>query len=469
MPISSDHFDILVLGSGEGGKYIAWTMANAGKKTAIVERRYIGGSCPNIACLPSKNFVHSAKVAHYASQAAAFGLPVASGPIDMEIVRGRKRAMVEGLIEMHQGRFTQTGAQLILGEGRFTAPKTLHVDCADGTTRVLTADTVVLSTGSRATIDPIPGLREAAPLTHIEMLETGQLPSHLIILGGGYIGLEFAQAMRRLGSAVTVVERNPRVLHHEDEDVSALLTTLLEREGVTFLTSTTVESVSGTSGTEVTLHANQSEGQSKAPITLTGSHLLVAAGRTPNTHEIGLDLLGVSLTSSGHIQVDKLLRTSAKDIFAVGDCAGSPHFTHIAFDDYRIVRDQLTQGKYRSTTARQVPFCLFTDPEFARIGLNESVARNQGIPYRLARLPMIAVLRTRTMGETEGFLKALIAPDDTILGFTAVGTGAGELLAPVQLAMSAKLPYTALRDLIITHPTLTEGLVYLFASALTKS
>ncbi|WP_263375012.1 dihydrolipoyl dehydrogenase family protein [Granulicella aggregans] len=468
MPSSSDHFDILVLGSGEGGKYIAWSMANAGKKTAVVERRYIGGSCPNIACLPSKNFVHSAKVAHYASQAAAFGLPVASGPIDMEVVRGRKRAMVEGLIEMHQGRFAQTGAQLILGEGRFTAPKTLHVDCADGMTRILTADTIVLSTGSRATIDPIPGLGEAAPLTHIEMLESGQVPSHLIILGGGYIGLEFAQAMRRLGSAVTVVERNPRVLHREDEDVSALLTTLLEREGVNFLTNANVDSVSGTSGTKVTIYVNHSESQSKNLVMLTGSHLLVAAGRTPNTQDIGLDLLGVDLKPSGHIQVDELLRTSAKNIFAVGDCAGSPHFTHIAFDDYRIVRDQLTQGKYRSTTARQVPFCLFTDPEFARIGLSESDAKRRGISYRLARLPMIGVLRTRTMGETEGFLKALIAPDDTILGFTAVGIGTGELLAPVQLAMSANLPYTALRDLIVTHPTLTEGLVYLFASGLTK-
>ncbi|WP_041597111.1 dihydrolipoyl dehydrogenase family protein [Granulicella tundricola] len=455
-----EHYDLLVLGSGEAGKYIAWAMATSGKKAAVIERRYIGGSCPNIACLPSKNFVHSAKVAHYASQAAQFRLPVATGPIDMEVVRGRKRKMVDGLVQMHEGRFAQTGAELILGTGTFTAPRTLHVLTNTGMTRMLTAETVVISTGSRAAIDPIPGLLEAQPLTHIEMLETGQVPPHLTILGGGYIGLEFAQAMRRLGSEVTVVERNPRLLHREDEDVITTLTGVLSREGIEILTSTSVERVTGRSGSSVTVHTSAGE--------ITGTHILVATGRTPNTDGIGLDLAGVTLGKDGHIQVDEHLRTSAENVFAVGDCAGSPHFTHIAFDDHRVVKSVLL-GKSgstpRSTKDRQVPFCLFTDPEFAHIGLSESEAKRQGISYRLAKLPMLAVLRTRTMDESEGFLKALISTqDDSILGFTAVGVGSGEMLAAVQLAMSANLPYTALRDLIVTHPTLNEGLVYLFSS-----
>ncbi len=454
------HFDVLVLGSGEAGKYIAWSQAYAGKSAAVVERRYIGGSCPNIACLPSKNFVHSAKVAHYASQAAAFGLPASPQPLRaaMTVVRARKRTMVEGLVAMHQDRFASTGAQLILGEGRFTAPKTLQVHTPDETTLTLTADTIIVSTGSRAAIEPLPGMIAATPLTHVSLLELDTLPAHLLILGGGYIGLEFAQAMRRLGSAVTLVERNPRILHAEDEDVSSTLAEILTREGVRILTSTSVQSVAGQSGASVTLNLSNGE-------TLTGTHLLVAAGRTPNTDDIGLSLAGIALTPSGYIQVDPQLRTSAPGVFAVGDCAGSPKFTHIAYDDYRIVRNALTNGTPRTTTNRQVPFTLFTDPEFARIGLSESEAKARNIPYRLARLPMKAVLRTRTMDESEGFLKALISTtDDTILGFTIVGIGGGELLPAVQLAMAHSLPFTALRDLIITHPTLGEGLVYLFAA-----
>jgi pyruvate/2-oxoglutarate dehydrogenase complex dihydrolipoamide dehydrogenase (E3) component len=455
-----ERYDVLVLGSGEAGKYIAWGQATAGKRAAVVERRYIGGSCPNIACLPSKNFVHSAKVAHYAAQAAAFGLPVARGAVDMTVVRGRKRAMVDGLIEMHEGRFRDSGAELALGTGRFVGPKTIEVATNDGGTRTLTGETVVISTGSRARVEPLPGMMEAEPLTHIEMLEIGEVPEHLIVLGGGYIGLEFAQAMRRLGSPVTVVERGDRLLRREDEDVSATLTAVLEREGVRILTGAAAERVSGRSGDHVTVYGTHAG----EVLELSGTHLLVAAGRTPNTDGIGLESAGVELTADGHVRVDEHLRTTAAGVFAVGDCAGSPHFTHIAYDDYRIVRETLA-GRSRSTKGRQVPFCLFTDPEFARIGLSEAEAKRDGIDYRLGKLPMKAVLRTRTMAETDGFLKALVSKtDDSILGCTVVGVGAGEMIAPVQLAMSAGLPYTSLRDMIVTHPTLSEGLVYLFAN-----
>jgi pyruvate/2-oxoglutarate dehydrogenase complex dihydrolipoamide dehydrogenase (E3) component len=291
------------------------------------------------------------------------------------------------------------------------------------------------------------------------------LPAHLIILGGGYVGLEFAQAMRRFGSRVTIVERSARLLPREDEDVVQELTQTFLSEGIEILSSARVLQVEGRSGAEVTLHLDHSGGSTQ----IAGTHILAATGRTPNTGGIGLEKGGVALTSRGFVQVNERLETTAPGVFAVGDCAGSPLFTHIAFDDFRVVRDVLN-GRSRVTTGRLVPSCLFVDPELARVGLNESEARQKGIAYRLATLPMKAVLRTRTTGETRGFLKALIsAHDDTILGFTALGAYAGEMMAPVQLAMSAGLPYTVLRDSIFAHPTYSEGLVYLFSSKLSEA
>ena len=461
-PREVEQRDVLVLGSGEAGKYIAWNMAAAGRKTALIERRYIGGSCPNIACLPSKNVVYSAHVTHIATQAASFGLHPAEPGVDMRTVRERKRSMVNGLVAMHEDRFRQTGVELILGSGRFDTPKTIEVALNGGGVRTLFAENVIISTGSRATIADIPGLAESQPLTHVEALELGELPGHLIILGGGYVGLEFAQAMRRFGSPVTILERSPRLLPREDDDVAHELTQAFLSEGIEILTSVRVMQVEGRSGAQVTLHLDHSGSSTQ----LTGTHILAATGRTPNTDGIGLEKAGVALTSRGFVQVNERLETTAQGVFAVGDCAGSPLFTHIAFDDSRVVRDILF-GRSRVTTGRLVPSCLFVDPELARVGLNESEARQRGIGYRLVTLPMKAILRTRTTGETQGFLKALIsAQDDTILGFTALGAYAGEMMAPVQLAMSTGLPYTALRDSIFAHPTYSEGLVYLFSSKL---
>ena len=456
-----EHYEILVLGSGEAGKYIAWHMASSGKKTALIERRYIGGSCPNIACLPSKNVIYSAMVAHLAAKATAYGLHSVEAGVDMQVVRDRKRAMVTGLIEMHEDRFAKTGAELILGEGYFIAPRTIEVTLAAGGTRILTAGHVIVSTGSRASIEPVPGMAEAEPLTHVEALELGAIPDHLLILGGGYVGLEFAQAMRRFGSRVTIVERNKRLLYREDQDVSEALTRIFLSEGIEVTTEAQLTKVEGRSGEQVILHLRRPGG----PVQITGTHLLVATGRTPNTSGIGLEKAGVALTPEGFVQVNERLETTAAGVFAVGDCAGSPQFTHIAFDDYRVVRETLA-GRSRVTTDRLIPFCLFVDPELARIGLNEAEAKRHGIPYRLVKLPMNAVLRTRTTGDTEGFLKALIgSEDDRILGFTALGASAGEMMAPVQLALSAGLPYTALRDSIFAHPTFAEGLVYLFSGS----
>jgi pyruvate/2-oxoglutarate dehydrogenase complex dihydrolipoamide dehydrogenase (E3) component len=454
-----EQFDVLILGSGEAGKYLSWALGAEGKRVALVERRYIGGSCPNIACLPSKNMLHSAKVVSYAQRLKDFGINPPAPGIDMTVVRDRKRAMVSGLVELHNTRFAASHVEFVCGHGAFIGPRMMSVDLQQGGTRLLAADVVIVSTGSRASIPGIPGLRAALPMTHVEALELDTLPEHLLVLGGGYVGLEFAQAMARFGSKVTVLDPGERLLPREDEDVAAALGKLLAAEGIRFLLGSTVQSVGGRSGEAVVAKVSSAAGQE----VIEATHILAATGRTANTDGIGLEKAGVEVSTTGQIKVNASLQTTAAGVYAVGDCAGSPHFTHIAYDDYRIVHHTL-RGDKRESTGRQVPYTLFTDPELAHVGLHENDAKRQGLGYRLAKLSMEAVLRTRTLGETEGFLKALIADDDRILGFTALGVGAGELLAPVQLAMSAALPYTVLRDLIVTHPTLTEGLVYLFSS-----
>ena len=455
-----EEYDAVVLGSGEAGKYIAWTLARKGMRTVVIERKYIGGSCPNIACLPSKNVIHSAKVASYFWKSEEFGITKENTQIDMSGVRDRKRRMVDGLVDMHLANFKASGAELLKGFGRFIGPKTIEVALSEGGTRVVRGKDVVISTGSRTTIEPIPGLSEASPLTHIEALDLDQIPEQLLIIGGGYIGMELAQAMRRFGSQVTIIERNPRLAHREDHDVTDLLQDVFHEEGIEVFTNAHIKSVEGKSGKSVKLHVVRDGSET----VLEGTHVLVASGRTPNTQGIGLELAGVEITDRGHVKVNERLETTAPGVWAVGDCAGSPHFTHIAFDDFRIVRDNLTGGN-RVTTGRQVPFCMFTDPEFARIGLSESEAKERGIAYRLTKIPMITVLRTRTLSETRGFLKALIDTEsDRILGFTAIGVEAGELVAVVQVTMLGGLPYTVLRDAIFTHPTMPEGLIPLFSA-----
>jgi pyruvate/2-oxoglutarate dehydrogenase complex dihydrolipoamide dehydrogenase (E3) component len=354
---------------------------------------------------------------------------------------------------------------LIMGSGRFVGPRTIEVALNDGGTRTLCGENVVIDTGTRAMVDYIPGLSECSPLTHIEALELDHVPERLLILGGGYIGLELAQAMRRFGSRVTIVERNDRLAHREDIDISQALQELCRDEEIKVVTQAHVTRVEGKSGEWIKLQGtcNGSE------MILEGTHLLVASGRTPNTEGIGLELAGVELTKRGHVKVNERLQTTTPGVWAIGDCAGSPHFTHISFDDFRVVRDNLLGGN-RITTGRQVPFCLFTDPEFARIGLSETEAKEQGIPYRLSKIPMVADLRTRTLSETRGFMKVLIATDsDAILGFTMFGVMAGEVMATVQIAMLAGLPYTALRDAVFTHPTMLEGLTPLFGAVPTRT
>jgi pyruvate/2-oxoglutarate dehydrogenase complex dihydrolipoamide dehydrogenase (E3) component len=455
-----ERYDALVLGTGEAGKYMAWHLGASGKRVAAIERKQIGGACPNVACLPSKNVIHGAKVASYFQRGEEFGMLADKWTVSMPGVRARKRQMVEDLQRIHRDNFARSKVEIVMGEGSFIAERTLKVQLLGGGERVLYGEQVFLNTGTRAEIGKIPGLAESSPLTHVEALELDVVPDHLLILGGGFVGLEFAQAMRRLGSRVTIMERNDRLVHGEDQDVSEAITQLFQDEGIVTVANTSLGRVEGKSGNGVRLHGSRRGSE----IIVEGSHLMVATGRLPNTEGIGLELAGIKTNKHGFIEVNERLETSAANVWALGDCVGGPFFTHISFDDFRIVRDNLG-GAQRTTIGRQVPSCLFTDPELARVGLDETQAKEQGIRYRLARTPMAAVLRTRTLAETRGFLKALVsATDDQILGFTGFGVGAGETMATVQLAMKAGVPYTVLRDMTIAHPTLAEGIVSLFST-----
>ncbi len=398
-----EHFEMLILGSGEGGKFLAWHMAKSGHRSAVVERKLIGGSCPNTNCLPSKNEIWSAKVADLVHHADRFGMVTGSPVIDMKRVLARKRDMVDGLIAMH--------------------------------------------------------LEKAGPLTNVEALELDRLPDHLIVLGGGYVGLELAQAYRRFGSRVSILEAGPQLAGREDSDVAAAILEMLRDEGIVVHLGVKVLHVQGRSGETVSLQFRTASDQ-----TIEGSDILVAAGRTPNTDGIGLDLAGVALDARGYVAVNDRLETSAPDVWAIGECAGSPQFTHVSFDDFRIIRANLASGD-RTRRDRLVPYCMFTDPPLARVGLSEGEAQRQGIAVRVAKLPVVAVLRSRTISETRGFAKALVeAGGDRILGFTMIGAEAGEVMAVVQTAMLAGMPYTGLRDAIIAHPTMAEGLGALFSN-----
>ena len=460
-----EQFETLILGSGTGGKLIAWHMAGSGRRTAVVERRWIGGSCPNIACMPSKNEIFSARVAHLARHGAQFGTVVGPVTVDMATVRRRKRDMVEAQIAKHLQNYKTSGAELIMGAGRFVAPKTLEVQLNDGGTRVLAGEQVFVNVGTHAAIPSVPGLEAARPLTHIEALELDYLPQHLIVIGGGYVGLELAQAYRRFGSNVTIIESGPQLMSREDFDVSHEMRRIVSDEGVQVLVEAELLRVRGQSGKGVTLVVRTTSGEQN----IEGSDILLAAGRVPNTAGIGLEAVGVELDSRGYIRVNERLETSAPGVWALGESAGSPQFTHISEDDFRIIRDNLAGGQ-RSTRDRQVPYCMFTDPPLAHVGLSEGEAARRGIITRVARMPTSAVLRAQATGETQGFMKALVGDtDDRIVGFTMIGAEAGEVMAVVQMAMRADLPYWRVRDAVLAHPTMAEGLGFLFSNVPARS
>jgi pyruvate/2-oxoglutarate dehydrogenase complex dihydrolipoamide dehydrogenase (E3) component len=448
----------LIIGSGVAGKLLGWTLAKQGQKTIVVERSMVGGACPNVACLPSKNVIYSAKV--FSLVDPLKGLGVVSGPLrlDMASVLARKRRMVAELVEAHLDHFKGSGAELVMGEAQFTEPKTVRVALKAGGTRLLRGKRVFINVGTRALVPEVPGLAAAGPMTHVEALNLERVPGHLVVLGGGYVGLEFAQAMRRFGSRVTIIQRGGRLLEREDLDVAESLLELMKDEGIEVLLRAEVLGVTGRSGARVALRVRTGPTET----TLEASDILVAAGRTPNTDRLDVARAGIELDSRGYIRVNDRLQTSALGVWATGECAGSPQFTHVGEDDCRIVLDNLAGGS-RTTLGRLIPYCLFTDPELAHVGMTESEAQANRISYRVARLPMAKVLRMHTLSQRRGFMKALVGTNDRILGFTAFSAEASELMAVAQTAMVGGIPYTVLRDTIWSHPTAAEGLLGLFA------
>ncbi|HEX5459951.1 MAG TPA: FAD-dependent oxidoreductase [Steroidobacteraceae bacterium] len=367
-----EELDVVILGSGQGGKLLAWHLGRAGKKVAVVERRWVGGSCPAVACMPSKNELWSARVAHLVQNAAQFGTITGSPRTDMRQVRSRKQNMIDREVDFHLRAYQSSGAELIMGSGRFLGPRTIEVALNAGGTRVLTGKEVVINVGSHAAIPDIPGLDGVRALTHIEALELDYLPAHLIVLGGGYTGIEMAQAYRRFGSRVTIVEPGRQLMGREDAEVAEEMRSLLAAEDIVVILGAQPVNVHGLSGDSVTVTIRDTTGERE----IEGSDLLVAVGRIANTSDVGLEAAGVELTARGFIRVNERLETTAPGVWAIGECAGSPQFTHVSVDDFRIVRDNMAGGN-RRTDDRLVPYVMFTDPPLARVGLSEGEAQRE--------------------------------------------------------------------------------------------
>lgn len=459
MPV--EHFEFVIVGGGKGGKTLAVQMASAGRQVAMIEQGMIGGTCINVACIPTKTMVRSARVAELARRAADFGVRVVFDGVDPPGVRERKRDVVAEMVDRNQANFDRSGMTLLLGTARFTGPRALEVRLRDGGVQALTADKVFLNTGTRPALPPIPGLADARPLNSESIQELDRLPDHLLVLGGGYIGCEFAQMFRRFGSQVTLIEQSAQFLPREDPDVAAQVLQIFQEDGVDVLTGASTQRVEGLTGQSVRLRLQTTSGD----LVVEGSHLLVALGRVPNTEKLNLAAAGVEVDDRGFIRVNDRLETTAADVWALGDVNGGPQFTHASLDDWRIVSANLAGGN-RSTADRLVPYTLFIDPELGRIGMTEAEARRRGFRVRVARLPAAAIPRAVTMGETRGSLKAVVDADtDQLLGASILAAEGGEVMAVIQVAIQAALPYTALRDMIFAHPTMAEGLNDLFAKA----
>lgn len=457
----TDHFEIAVIGGGKGGKTLAAKMASAGRSVVMIEQGMIGGSCINVACIPTKTMIRSAELAEAVRRAgdALVGARAPDEQVDMVNVRARKRAVVAEMVARNQGNFDRSGMTLLIGTARFTAPRTVEVHLQDGARRTLTADKVFINTGTRPALPPIPGLAGAHALDSESIQELDRVPSHLIVLGGGYVGCEFAQMFRRFGSRVTIVEQSATFLAREDRDVADEVRKCFAADGIDVVLAASVRSVEGESGESVRLFLETPSGER----ILEGSHLLTALGRVPNTEELNLAAARVETDDRRFIRVNDRLETSAEGVWALGDVNGGPQFTHASLDDWRIIAANLA-GERRSTADRIIPYTLFIDPELGRIELTETEARRQGLSVKIARLAADKVPRAMTSGETRGHMKAVIdAKTDRILGASILSAAGGEVMAVIQVAMRAGLPYTALRDMIFAHPTMSEGLNDLFA------
>jgi pyruvate/2-oxoglutarate dehydrogenase complex dihydrolipoamide dehydrogenase (E3) component len=458
---TAQSYDTIVIGAGQGGIPLAVALAKAEWRTAIIEREHLGGTCINEGCTPTKTMIASARAAYIARRGADYG--VITGPVSVDLVRvrQRKRDMVESFRQGRQRRIDETvGLDLLMGEARFVDHKVMEVRLNEGGTRRLTANKVFINTGTRPSKPQIDGLHAVPALDSTSIMELDVLPEHLLVLGGGYVGLEFGQMFRRFGSQVTIVQRGQRLLTREDADVAAALADILREEGIEVLLETDTLSVGSTDG--------RIEMQVRTPSeerTLTGSHLLVAAGRSPNTERLTLDATGVEVDKGGFIRVNERLETTVPGIYAMGDVNGGPALTHISYDDYRILCANLLHGGNATTTDRAIPYTVFTDPQLGHVGLSEQEARNQGRNIRVARMPMSWVARALEVDETRGLMKAIVDADTgQILGCAILGIEGGELMALVQMAMVGKVPYTTVRDMVFSHPTLAESLNTLFDS-----
>lgn len=455
-------YDAIIIGTGQGGKPLALELAKAGRRTAVIERDKVGGTCINRGCTPTKTMVASARTAYLVRRASEYGVHVGETTVNLGEIRRRKDDIVESFRSSAQKGLEETAnLSLIFGAASFESARVVRVERPMGDTMRLSAPTIVINTGCRPASGGLPGVETIGALDSTTIMELDDLPNHLLVLGGGYIGLEFGQMFRRFGSRVTIVQRGNQLLGKEDPDVAAEVAAILRQEGVDVLLGTRALEAAKTRG-GVRLRVKTPEGER----TLDGSHLLMAAGRVPNTENLRLDAAGVTTDAKGYVSVDEKLQTNVSGVYALGDVNGGPAFTHISYDDFRILRTNLLGNGQATTRGRLVPYAVFIDPQLGRVGLSETEAREQGRPVRIARLPMTSVARAIEMGETRGFMKAIIDESSgQILGCAILSFEGGELMSMMEIAIMGKVPCTALRDAIFAHPTLAESLNSLFTES----
>ena len=457
---NADKYDAIVIGSGQGGKPLSIALANAGWKTALIERDQIGGTCVNVGCTPTKTMVASARVAYLSQRAADYGVNISTVAINLAKVRQRKQTIVENFRNGSLRAIEKTtGLNLLKGEARFIDAQTLEARMNEGRTRLLSANKIFINTGGRPSKPHLAGLDSISTLDSTSIMELDQTPDHLLVLGGGYIGLEFGQMFRRFGSKVTIVQRGEQLLSREDADIAEAVAKILQDDGINLLLNTDTVRAEKTADGSISLTVRTPTGEQ----TITGSHLLVAAGRVPNTDQLNLSAAGVQTDKNGFVQVNERLETNVPGIYALGDVKGGPAFTHISYDDFRIIRSNLIENGQATTANRLVPYTVFIDPQLGRVGLSETEARQQGRTIRIAKLPMSYVARAIEMNETRGFMKAVVDADtNQILGCAVLGIEGGELMAMFQIAMMGRVHYTILKEAIFAHPTLAESLNNLF-------
>lgn len=457
------HYDLAVVGAGQGGGPLAGAFARAGKRVALIERLHVGGTCINEGCTPTKTMIASARVAHVTRRSAHYGVYAGDVRIDLRRVRERKEEIVSSFRQGSERALERAGVELIRGRARFVGERGIEVASSEQR-RELTADVVVIDTGLRPAIPRIDGLDRIPYLTSTSIMELSAVPEHLIVIGGGYVGLEFAQMFRRFGSSVTVLQRQDQLLPHEDADIADEIKTMLTDDGIEILLGVEGTSVDGGSSLRLAYQARD-RSSGRAPGSVTGSHLLVAAGRVPNTHDLQLPAAGVETDARGFIRVNERLETTASGVFAIGDVNGGPAFTHVSYDDFRILRTNLIGGGGATTTGRLLPYTVFLDPQLGRIGMTERQASVAGKRIKIAKLPMTSVARALEVDETRGFMKAIVdAGSGRILGAAVLGIEGGEIAGLLQIAMMGNLHYGVLRDAVFSHPTLAESLNNLFAA-----